>query len=51
MTKETWQKFRSINIDKLYHASALIDSAAMTGSNRLEISDVNLSLREEQCLI
>jgi DNA-binding CsgD family transcriptional regulator len=51
MTKETWQKFKSINIDKLYHASALIDSAAMTGSNRLEISDVNLSLREEQCLI
>jgi DNA-binding CsgD family transcriptional regulator len=51
MTKETWQKFKSINIDNLYHASALIDSAAMTASNRLEISDVNLSLREEQCLI
>jgi DNA-binding CsgD family transcriptional regulator len=51
VTKETWQKFKSINIDKLYHASVLIDSAATTGSNRLEISDVNLSLREEQCLI
>jgi DNA-binding CsgD family transcriptional regulator len=51
MTRETWQKFKSINTDKLYHASALIDSAAMAGSNRLEISDVNLSLREEQCLI
>ena len=51
MTKEDWQKFKSINIQKLYHASALIDSAAMTGSKLPEISDINLSLREEQCLI
>jgi DNA-binding CsgD family transcriptional regulator len=51
MTKEDWQKFKSINIDKLYHASALIDSAAMTGSKLPEIADINLSLREEQCLI
>jgi DNA-binding CsgD family transcriptional regulator len=51
MTKEGWQKFKSINIDKLYHASALIDSAVMTGSKLPEISDINLSLREEQCLI
>jgi len=51
MTKEDWQKFKIINIDKLYHASALIDSAAMTGSKLPEISEINLSLREEQCLI
>ncbi|HEY6733354.1 MAG TPA: LuxR family transcriptional regulator [Roseiarcus sp.] len=51
MTKEDWQEFKSINLSKLHHASALIDSAAMTGSKLPEISDVNLSLREEQCLI
>ena len=51
MTKEDWREFKSINFGKLYHASALIDSAAMTGSKLPEISDVNLSLREEQCLI
>jgi DNA-binding CsgD family transcriptional regulator len=51
VTKEDWQEFKSINLDKLYRASALIDSAAMTGSKLPEISDVNLSLREEQCLI
>jgi DNA-binding CsgD family transcriptional regulator len=51
MTKEDWQKFKSTNIDELYHASALIDSAAMTGSKPPETSDINLSLREEQCLI
>jgi DNA-binding CsgD family transcriptional regulator len=51
MTKEDWQKFKSININKFYHASALVDSAAMTGSKPPETSDINLSLREEQCLI
>jgi DNA-binding CsgD family transcriptional regulator len=51
VTKEDWQEFKSINLGKLYRASALIDSAAMTGSKLPEISDVNLSLREEQCLI
>jgi DNA-binding CsgD family transcriptional regulator len=51
MTIEEWQEFKSINLGKLHHASALIDSAAMTGSKLPEISDVNLSLREEQCLI
>ena len=51
MTKEDWQEFKSINLGKVYRASALIDSAAMTGSKLPEISDVNLSLREEQCLI
>ena len=51
MTKKDWQKFKSININKLYHASALVDSAAITGSKPPETSDINLSLREEQCLI
>src|SRR3984957_5601285 len=51
VTKEDWQEFKSVNLGKLYGASALIESAAMTGSKLPEISDVNLSLREEQCLI
>ena len=51
MAKEDWQEFKSINLGQLCHASALIDSAAMTGSKLPEISDVSLSLREEQCLI
>jgi DNA-binding CsgD family transcriptional regulator len=51
MTRYDWNIFKSANMDKLYHASALIDSAAMTGSNFPDVADVNLSLREEQCLI
>jgi DNA-binding CsgD family transcriptional regulator len=51
MTIEDWHEFKSINLGKLHHAAALIDSAAMTGSKLPEISDVNLSRREEQCLI
>lgn len=51
IAKEQWEIFKSLNMDKLYHASALIDSAAMTGSKLPDIPDVNLSLREEQCLI
>jgi hypothetical protein len=38
MTIEEWQEFKSINLGKLHHASALIDSAAMTGSKLPEIS-------------
>jgi hypothetical protein len=38
-------------MDNLYQASALIDSAAMTGSKFRDIPEVSLSLREEQCLI
>ena len=52
LTKEDWHKFKSTNIDKLCHAAALIDSAAMTRSNKLpDTPEVNLSLREEQCLL
>ena len=51
MTKEDWLEFKGINLGKLHHASALIDSAAMTGSKLPEISEISLSRREEQCLI
>jgi DNA-binding CsgD family transcriptional regulator len=51
MAIEDWHEFKRINRGKLHHASALIDSAAMTGSKLPEISDVSLSRREEQCLI
>lgn len=50
MTRSDWEIFKSTNLGKLYHASALIDSAAMTGSKLPDVPDVNLSLREEQCL-
>ena len=50
MPKSDWETFKKRNMDKLYHASALIDSAAITGSKLPDDSDVNLSLREEQCL-
>jgi DNA-binding CsgD family transcriptional regulator len=51
MVRSDWQLFKSANMDKLYHASALIDSAAMTGSKLPDFPDINLSLREEQCLM
>lgn len=50
-TKGEWEILKSRNMDNLYHASALIDSAAMTGSKFRDIPEVSLSLREEQCLI
>lgn len=51
MPRTDWHIFKSMNMDKLYHASVLIDSAATTGSKLPDVPDVNLSLREEQCLI
>jgi len=45
-----WEQFKSGNMDKLYHVSALIDAAAMTGLKLEDVADVKLSLREEQCL-
>jgi DNA-binding CsgD family transcriptional regulator len=51
MTKSDWEEFKNANMDRLYHAAALIDSAAMTGSKLPDVADVNLSLREEQCLM
>ena len=51
MPKSDWETFKKLNMDKLYHASALIDSAAIAGSKLPDDSDVNLSLREEQCLM
>src|SRR5271163_2618739 len=50
-TKGEWKIFKNRNMDSLYHASALIDSAAMTRSKLPDTPEVNLSLREEQCLI
>src|SRR5271168_36703 len=50
-TKGEWGIFKNRNMDSLYHASALIDSAAMTRSKLPDTPEVNLSLREEQCLI
>jgi len=51
MPRSDWEIFKNMNMDKLYHASALIDSAAMTGLKLEDAPDVNLSLREEECLI
>ena len=51
MPRPDWQRFKKTNMDKLYHASALINSAAIIGSKLPGDLDVNLSLREEQCLI
>ena len=50
-TKSEWEIFKNGNMDNLYHASALIDSAAITRSKLSDTPEVNLSLREEQCLI
>jgi DNA-binding CsgD family transcriptional regulator len=50
-TKGEWEILKSRNMHNLYHASALIDSAAMTGSKFRDVPEVSLSLREEQCLI
>jgi DNA-binding CsgD family transcriptional regulator len=46
-----WEDFKTANMDRLHHASALIDSASSTGGKLLDQVDVNLSLREEQCLM
>jgi LuxR family quorum-sensing system transcriptional regulator CciR len=51
MSRSDWEIFKIGNMDKLYHASALIDSAAITEAKLPDSLDVNLSLREEQCLI
>jgi DNA-binding CsgD family transcriptional regulator len=50
ISRADWEKFKSANMDKLYHVSALIDSAAIAGAKLRAEPDVNLSLREEQCL-
>jgi DNA-binding CsgD family transcriptional regulator len=46
-----WERFKNANMDKLYHASALIDAAAVTGLKLPDALEVNLSAREEQCLV
>ncbi len=49
--RDEWERFKTLNINTLQHVSALIDSAAMTGLKVEEAPEVNLSLREEECLI
>jgi DNA-binding CsgD family transcriptional regulator len=51
MSRSDWEIFKTLNMDKLHHASALIDSAAMTGLGFEDVPDVKLSPREEQCLM
>jgi DNA-binding CsgD family transcriptional regulator len=51
LPRPDWEIFKNTNLSKLYHASALIDSAAMTGSKLPDLPHVNLSMREEQCLL
>jgi DNA-binding CsgD family transcriptional regulator len=51
MPRDEWERFKTLNMNTLQHVSALIDSAAMTGLKVEEAPEVNLSLREEECLI
>lgn len=51
MPRPDWEDFKGANMDKLYYVSALIDSAASAGAKLPDQLDVNLSLREEQCLM
>jgi hypothetical protein len=50
MTQQDWVRFKSSNMQYLQQLSALIDSAANIGSKQPR-SDVQLSPREEQCLV
>jgi DNA-binding CsgD family transcriptional regulator len=45
-----WESFKKLNMIRLQHLSALIDSAAVVNS-KLPTPQVQLSRREEQCLI
>jgi DNA-binding CsgD family transcriptional regulator len=51
LPRPDWERFKSANMDKLYHASALIDAASVTGLKLPDALEVNLSAREEQCLV
>lgn len=51
MPKSDWGAFKTANMDKLCHASALIDAASNAGARFPDQLDVSLSLREEQCLM
>jgi DNA-binding CsgD family transcriptional regulator len=51
LPRSDWETFKKVNMDKLRHISALIDSAAMTGLKIEDAPEVKLSLREEQCLV
>jgi|SRR5271166_36730 len=51
LSSDEWEQFKTNNMIKLNHLSALIDSAALIGSKLPITPEVNLSLREEECLI
>jgi LuxR family transcriptional regulator, quorum-sensing system regulator CinR len=51
LPKPAWAAFKTANLDKLHHAAALIDAAAVAGAKLPDEVDVSLSLREEQCLM
>jgi DNA-binding CsgD family transcriptional regulator len=50
MSQDDWARFKSLNMQYLQQLSALIDSAATIGSKQSR-SEVQLSPREEQCLV
>jgi DNA-binding CsgD family transcriptional regulator len=50
MLPQDWARFKSSSMQYLQQLSALIDSAAHVGSKQPK-SDVQLSPREEQCLV
>jgi DNA-binding CsgD family transcriptional regulator len=51
LPRPDWEDYKTANIDRLHHASVLIDSASSPGAKLPDQLDVNLSLREEQCLM
>ena len=51
LPRREWEEFKAANMDRLHHAAALIDSAAIAGARLPDQFEVNLSLREEQCLM
>jgi DNA-binding CsgD family transcriptional regulator len=51
LPRDEWQQFKVDNMIKLKHLSVLIDAAATVGAKLPDSPNVNLSLREEQCVM
>jgi DNA-binding CsgD family transcriptional regulator len=51
LPRPSWEDFKTANMDRLQHAAALIDTAAIAGVKLPDQFEVSLSLREEQCLM
>jgi DNA-binding CsgD family transcriptional regulator len=52
LSRSDWEQFKNDNFLKLKHLSVLIDAAVATIGIKLPLpGEVNLSLREEQCLL